>query len=84
MSQHVVLATDGTGYYEISIPLRVLHWQPQFGKYYRADIGVLRGSNGKTTQRVYWTNKATAITADVPSEAELTPKLWGQWNVVRE
>ena len=23
-------------------------------------------------------NKATAITADVPSEAELTPKLWGR------
>ena len=39
---------------------------------------------GQTTQRVYWNNKATAITADVPSEAELTPKLWGLWNVVGE
>ena len=26
---------------------------------------------------VYWSNKATGITADVPSEAELTPGLWG-------
>jgi len=45
---------------------------------------VLRGANGQTTQRVYWTDKATAITADVPSEAELTPRLWGKWKVVGE
>lgn len=31
----------------------------------------------QTAQRVYWANKATAITADLPSEAELTPRLWG-------
>ncbi len=43
---------------------------------------VLRGAGGQMTQRVYWTNKATAITADVPSEAELTPKLWGKWRIV--
>ena len=41
-------------------------------------------SNGQATQRIYWANKATAITADVPSEAELTPKLWGMWKVVAE
>ena len=28
--------------------------------------------------RVYWTNKATGITSDVPSEATLTPLLWGR------
>ena len=39
---------------------------------------MLRGSGGQTTQRVYWSNKATAITADVPSEAELTPEAVGQ------
>ncbi len=81
VSQHVSLATDNTGNYEIRIPLTALHWQPKSGATYRADIGVLRGSNGQTTQRVYWSNKATAITADVPSEAELTPKLWGRWKV---
>ena len=84
VSQHVSFATDNAGNYEISIPLTSLHWQPKPGETYRADLGVLRGSNGQTTQRVYWTNKATAITADVPSEAELTPKLWGQWKVVGE
>lgn len=82
VSQHVSLATDDAGNYEISIPLGVLRWDPQPGETYRADIGVLRGTNGQTTQRVYWANKATAITADVPSEAELTPRLWGKWQVV--
>jgi hypothetical protein len=33
-------------------------------------------------QRVYWSNKATGIPADVPSEAELTPQLWGRWEFV--
>ena len=81
VGQQVTLATDN---YEISIPLTALHWQPKLDSTYRADIGVLRGSNGQTTQRVYWSNKATAITADVPSEAELTPKLWGKWKIAGE
>ena len=84
VSADVKLATDKTGNYEISIPLTALHWQPKPGETYRADLGVLRGSNGQTTQRVYWSNKATAITADVPSEAELTPKLWGKWQLIAE
>ena len=43
----------------------------------RGDIGILRGNGTETTARSYWSNKATAITADVPSEAALTPHLWG-------
>lgn len=82
VSEFVNLATDNAGNFEISIPLTTLRWQPKTGETYRADLGVLRGSNGQTTQRVYWSNKATAITADVPSEAELTPGLWGKWKVV--
>ena len=84
VSQQVSVATDKEGNYEISIPLAALHWQPKPGAIYRADIGVLRGANGQTTQRVYWANKATAITADVPSEAELTPGLWGKWKIKAE
>jgi hypothetical protein len=82
VSEHVTLSTDNQGNFEISVPLAVLHWQPKSGEIYRADLGVLRGANGQTTQRIYWTNKATAITADIPSEAELTPKLWGKWRIV--
>jgi hypothetical protein len=81
VSDRVTLATDRKGTFEISVPLDVLHWQPKAGATYRADLGVLRGANGQTTQRVYWSNKATAITADVPSEAELMPKLWGKWRL---
>ncbi|MEK6259169.1 MAG: hypothetical protein AABP62_11185 [Planctomycetota bacterium] len=84
VSQHVTFATDNAGNFEIGIPLAALHWQPKPGKIYRADLGVLRGANGQTTQRIYWNNKATAITADIPSEAELTPALWGKWKVVTE
>ncbi|EMI55826.1 NHL repeat-containing protein [Rhodopirellula sallentina] len=81
VTSQVSFATDKAGNYEVSVPLATLHWAPDSGDIVRADIGVLRGSGGQTMQRVYWSNKATAITADVPSEAELTPKLWGQWKV---
>lgn len=80
----LAFATDNAGNYEISIPLSIVHWQPKAGDEVRADLGVLRGANFQTTQRIYWSNKATAITADVPSEAELTPKLWGKWKIILE
>ena len=70
------------GNVEISVPLETLHWQPKPVETYRADLGVLRGANCQTTQRVHWSNKATAITADVPSEAELRPDLSGKWKFV--
>ena len=82
VTAQIALASDNAGVFELSIPLAVLRWQPLPGETYRADLGVLRGAGGQTTQRVYWANKATAITADVPSEAELTPRLWGKWRVV--
>ena len=76
VTDKIEFGADGNGNFEIALPLEALHWQPQPGVTYRGDLGVLRGSNGQTTQRIYWVNKATAITADVPSEAELTPRLW--------
>jgi hypothetical protein len=84
VTDRVTLASDQKGRFEIGVPLTALSWRPKPGETYRADIGVLRGADGQTTQRVYWTNKATAITSDVPSEAELTPRLWGKWRIVAE
>jgi hypothetical protein len=81
VTNQLEFAADGNGNFEIALPLETLQWRPQAGVTYRGDVGVLRGSNGQTTQRVYWANKATAITADVPSEAELTPRLWGKWKI---
>jgi hypothetical protein len=67
------------GSFLFSIPLDTLGLKPAPGMRIRADIGILRGSPVQTLQRVYWSNKATGITSDVPSEAELTPNLWGEW-----
>jgi hypothetical protein len=84
VTAEVRFAADGQGNYEIGIPLLTLGWQPKVRDIFRADLGVLRGTNSRTTQRVYWSNKATAITADVPSEAELTPRLWGKWRITEK
>jgi hypothetical protein len=70
-------ARTESGIFEFSIPLATLGLRPQPAQSLRGDIGILRGSDFQTLQRVYWRNKATGITADIPSEAELTPQLWG-------
>ena len=67
------------GVFAISVPLETLGLHPAAGQAIKADIGILRGNGMQTTQRVYWSDKATGITADVPSEAQLTPALWGNW-----
>jgi hypothetical protein len=81
VSDSVQLATDGEGNYEIAAPLQTLGLKVADGQAIRGDIGILRGDGAVTTQRVYWSNKATAIVADVPSEAELRPSLWGKWEM---
>jgi hypothetical protein len=75
-------ASDGN--YELSIPLAVLGLKPAPAQAIRADLGVLRGNGFQTLHRVYWSNKATGITSDVPSEAALAPSLWGRWVFQRE
>jgi len=67
------------GNFEVSIPLVALGLTPQDGQIIKGDIGILRGNGFQTLQRVYWSNKATAIVADVPSEAQLAPNLWGRF-----
>jgi hypothetical protein len=83
VSDQVRLAA-GDGNYVFSIPLATLGLAPRPGMEVRGDIGVLRGNGFVTVQRAYWHNKATTITADIPSEAELTPQLWGHWRFVRQ
>ncbi|NCD70951.1 NHL repeat-containing protein [Mucilaginibacter agri] len=65
------------GNYEFSIPLSVIGIKPYNGLQIKGDIGILRGKDGQTVSRIYWSNKATGLTSDVPSEAMLTPNLWG-------
>lgn len=78
ISAQVEFAEDSKGAFEISVPLKALGLTPAPGLRLAGDIGILRGNGSETTARVYWSNKATGITADVPSEAALTPALWGQ------
>lgn len=80
VSDKVQLAKDDKGRYEVSVPLAALGWKnpPKKGQRIKADIGVLRAENGHVNARHYWANKATAITADLPSEAELQPGFWGE------
>ncbi len=83
VSEQTVLAQDGNNY-ELSVPLSLLEWTPQVGQSIKGDIGVLRGNGFQTTQRAYWHNKSTGLTADLASEAELTPQLWGEWALETE
>jgi len=77
VSGQVQFAAD-EGNFEWSVPLATVGLAPKPGLVLRGDLGILRGDGMKTTQRVYWSNKATAITTDVPSEAALAPQLWGR------
>jgi hypothetical protein len=59
----------------------VLGLKPRHGQTLRGDLGVLRGNGYETLQRAYWSNKASGLVSDLPSEAELTPRLWGTWRM---
>ena len=65
--------------YELSIPLDALGLAPRPGMIVKADVGLLRGQGGDAVERVYWHNKATGVISDIPTEAKLTPNLWGEW-----
>jgi len=64
--------------YELSVPLATLGITAAPGATLKGDLGILRGNGFSTLQRVYWSNKATGLVSDVPSEAELQPQLWGK------
>jgi hypothetical protein len=66
VSGQVQLA-GAAGDYELSVPLLLLGLEPAEGLRIRGDIGLLRGNGFQTLARVYWSNKATGITSDVPS-----------------
>ncbi len=77
VSEKVKLVRGANGDYELAVPLSVIGFAPAAGTTVKGDIGVLRGSGGETIARLYWSNKATGIVSDVPSEAELKPQNWG-------
>ena len=77
VSDQLEFVAGQNGVFELAIPLERLGLQPEPGMKIKGDLGVLRGDGTATLSRTYWSNKATAIVSDVPSEAQLTPSLWG-------
>jgi hypothetical protein len=73
----------GLGTCELSVPLATLGLSAKEGDKIRGDVGVLRGNGFETLQRTYWSNTASGLVSDLPSEAELTPALWGTWEMKR-
>ncbi|MGA2501283.1 MAG: hypothetical protein ABSH20_26385, partial [Tepidisphaeraceae bacterium] len=67
------------GDYELSVSLAELGIKPSPRMEILADIGILRGNQGRTMQRAYWSNQNTTIVSDLPSEARLQPGHWGVW-----
>lgn len=77
ITNQIEFAAGNDGNFELSVPLSVLNLSAAAGMTLKGDMGVLRGDGSQTLSRMYWNNKATSIVSDVPSEAELTPNLWG-------
>ena len=71
--------TDDGYVLEAAIPLKSIDLKIGPDMRTRLDWGVLvSGKDGnEVMRRVYWSNKATAIISDAPSEAMLHPDLWG-------
>ena len=69
---------------ELSIPLTVFGLKVVNGLALRGDVGILRGDGMETIERLYWHNKATGLTADLPTEARLAPNMWGEWKFEAE
>jgi hypothetical protein len=79
VSRQVQLVAGKRGDFELSIPLATLGLDVSSGTTILGDIGILRGRDGETVERLYWHNKSTGLVDDIPSEALLTPKFWGRW-----
>lgn len=84
VSDKIGFTADDSGNFEISVPLDVIQLEPRPGLTIKGDFGILRGVDFQTISRTYWSNKATGITSDVPSEAEFAVPLWGEWKFVEE
>jgi hypothetical protein len=82
VSDAVALAQKG-GAYELSVPLATLGLRAAPDLELRGDVGILRGDGTRTIQRLYWQNKSTSTISDIPTEATLTPALWGRFRFVK-
>jgi hypothetical protein len=74
--------TDTTRYcVEASVPLEALGLKPRPGLRLRGDAGFISSDAAGTSSvaRTYWSNPATSLTSDLPSEAWMQPAAWGDF-----
>ncbi|MFH1920748.1 MAG: hypothetical protein ABIP48_12770 [Planctomycetota bacterium] len=66
-----------------TVPLAALGFQPERGKSYRGDVGIVHSDKtGQVNElRMNWANTATGLVSDLSGEAEMTPALWGRFDV---
>ena len=66
---------------EAAIPLSDLKFKPVSGLTIRGDAGFISSdANGKVNvMRTYWSNPSTNLNNDMPTEAWLYPKMWGEF-----
>jgi len=64
---------------EAAIPLKDIGLRIKNGMLLKMDWGILSAdeSGTRVVRRSYWSNKATAMVSDAPTEARLHPDLWG-------
>ncbi|MBA3685110.1 MAG: hypothetical protein H0W72_07700, partial [Planctomycetes bacterium] len=70
---------------EASVPWKALgHEAPEAGDSLSGDVGVLASDEHGvgTVNRRYWSGKGQTIVSDLPSEARLSPMVWGTFQVV--
>lgn len=74
---------NGGYFFEAAIPWNKLGLQPKPGLKLKGDTGILSADAGgtETTSRQYWSNKATGLVNDIPGEADLTPAMWGEFEL---
>jgi len=70
----------GQVFVEVAIPFSRLGFQPRPGLRLAADFGFIASdaSGTQNAARVYWSNKDTNLTSDLPSEAWMQPAAWGE------
>jgi len=76
---------EGDGYtLEAAIPLKAIGLKPKPQTRLKLDWGILATDpdGAQVLHRSYWSNKATSILSDAPSEAALHPALWGTLRIL--
>ena len=80
-SATVAIKVDGPRYrLTATVPLAAIGLTPKPGLVLRGDAGIISSDAAGLTNvaRTYWSNKATNLVNDLPSEAWLYPETWGE------